>query len=129
MPAHWLHLVVSAEGVEQDYFKIIESRIFAAAIASTAANSDILTKSKLQVLEAPAWKRHIRTDHNSQLRGSDRWYGGSDGANVKDSALQMAFLCHSTKSSEEACASAILFQGSRDQSRICWQKQRSDAHH
>ena len=42
---------VSAEGVEQDYFKITESRASATAIASAAANSDIVAESTLQVLE------------------------------------------------------------------------------
>ena len=42
---------VSAEGVEQDYFKITENRTSAAAIASAAANSDIVAESTLQVLE------------------------------------------------------------------------------
>ena len=42
---------VSAEGVEQDYFKITERRATAAAIASAAANSDIVAESTLQVLE------------------------------------------------------------------------------
>ena len=40
-----------AEDVKQDYFKITECRTFASAIACAAANSDIVTESKLQVLE------------------------------------------------------------------------------
>ena len=42
---------VSSEGVEQDSFKSTESRASAAAIASAAANCDIVAEGTLQVLE------------------------------------------------------------------------------
>ncbi len=46
-----LETFISAEGFEQDYYKITEIRSSTAAIASAATNSDIVAESALQVLE------------------------------------------------------------------------------